>query len=103
MLEIFLDVTSIPFFDLFSSARLEYKSNAMHATPSKLEKRVGQTIRSRRREKGFTLSELSRRARMDVSQLSKIERGQGTTRVKNYERLAKAIGLGLGELFSIAA
>ena len=91
------------FFHLSSTWILEYKSNAMHRTPSNIEKRVGQKLRKQRRAHNYTLRDLSKRVEMDVSHLSKIERGLARTKLKTLERLAKALGLGIGELLSPAA
>lgn len=82
---------------------MDYKSSAMHRTPSNIEKRVGQKLREQRRARKYTLSDLSKRVGMDVSHLSKIERGQARTKLKTLERLAKAVGLELCELLSAAA
>jgi transcriptional regulator with XRE-family HTH domain len=56
------------------------------------EKALGDVIRSRRLAKKMTLEALGDAAGIDVSQLSKIERGLCRTRVDTYGRIALALG-----------
>lgn len=72
--------------------------------PSKIDIAVGRVIRERRKAAGLTLGILGRRARpkVDASQLSRIERGLGTTALGTYRGIARALGLTLGELLSEA-
>jgi transcriptional regulator with XRE-family HTH domain len=55
------------------------------------EKALGAAIRARRRARNMTLAELGRAAGIDVSQLSKIERGRSRTSVDAYDRIAAAL------------
>lgn len=64
--------------------------------------RIGKAIRAARDEKGLTLEQLGQLADIDVSQLSKVERGLGGTGLATYERLAHELGLTLGELLQRA-
>lgn len=56
------------------------------------EKALGDVIRSRRAAKKMTLAQLGAAAQIDVSQLSKIERGLSRTSVDAYDRIAVALG-----------
>ena len=66
---------------------------------TKIEARIGRTIRQRRTKLGLSLGAVARRSRVDVSQLSKIERGEGGTRLDKYAKIARALSLELHELF----
>jgi ribosome-binding protein aMBF1 (putative translation factor) len=85
-------------FGLWFHGLLAYGSNVMQRTPSKLERRVGQAIRRRRRACGYTLRELSERAKLDLSQLSKIERGFSGTGLETYGRIARAMKVKVADL-----
>jgi transcriptional regulator with XRE-family HTH domain len=56
------------------------------------EKKAGDTIRARRTARKMTLGELGSAAGIDVSQLSKLERGLCRTSVETYDRIAEALG-----------
>lgn len=57
-------------------------------------------MRALRAQRKLTLVELAGRVRMDVSQLSKIERGVCGTSPEGYERIALALGVDVGRLFA---
>ena len=57
------------------------------------------TVRMLRRERGWTLEALAERAEMTKSYLSKVERGHSTPSIAVAMKLAKALGVDVGELF----
>lgn len=63
------------------------------------EKAVGALIRARRDARRMTLRELGDAAQIDVSQLSKIERGICRTSFEAYERIAAALGWSASQLW----
>lgn len=58
---------------------------------STTEKALGEAIRARRNALKMTLEKLGTEAGVDVSQLSKIERGICRTSFPTYDRIAKAL------------
>ena len=68
---------------------------------SELGKRIGQRIRELRTERPerWTQEELAERARISVSFLSMIERGERVAHVETLEGLARALGVRLADLF----
>lgn len=52
---------------------------------------LGAAIRARRIGRRLTLAEVAKRATIDLSQLSKIERGQCRTSPDAYRRIAEAL------------
>jgi transcriptional regulator with XRE-family HTH domain len=65
----------------------------------RIEEQLGKTIRHTRISKGWTLSDLSKKAKLSVSTLSKIENAQVSSPVAVYANIAAALRLHLGELF----
>jgi transcriptional regulator with XRE-family HTH domain len=59
-----------------------------------MEKRsVGDVLRELREDAGYSMTELARRANVDTSTLSRIERGiHNTITLENLARLAQALG-----------
>lgn len=53
---------------------------------------IGQVLRARRNAQGLTLQQVSDVAGIDMSQLSKVERGTCRTNVDTYIRIAAALG-----------
>lgn len=64
-----------------------------------LEQRIGVIIKRRRSEANLTLADLSAGAGLSSAMLSRIENGQATASLDALERLAAAVGIGLGDLF----
>ncbi len=58
-------------------------------------RRIGETIRTRRRQLGLSLKQLGELAEVDWSHLGRIERGEGSTDPDTYERIAFELGLTL--------
>ncbi|WP_156787742.1 helix-turn-helix domain-containing protein [Rubrobacter xylanophilus] len=61
---------------------------------------LGNFIRKYRLEKGLTLSDISARASISKSMLSKIENGQASPSLHTIARLAQALGVTLSTMFS---
>jgi transcriptional regulator with XRE-family HTH domain len=60
---------------------------------------AGEALRRLRKDKGFTLEELSERAEISVSYLSHIERGTRQAPLTTLEILARILGINLYDLF----
>jgi len=69
---------------------------------SEIGKRLGQRIRELRTQKPerWTQEDLAERARISVSFLSMIERGERVAHVETLAALAEALGVSLAELFA---
>lgn len=64
---------------------------------------LGDLIRSARERKGWSISELARRAGLDRSMLSRIEAGQIRGSASTQLKLALALDLPLGQVLTAAA
>lgn len=64
---------------------------------------LGTRVRSLRQERGWTLKELGREARLSHPFLSQLERGLARPSVGSIERIARALGLPVGLLWSVPA
>lgn len=62
--------------------------------------RIGQTLRSRRKELGLSLEDLSRLSGATVPTLSNIERGKRDVKLSTLVNLASALRFDLAELFT---
>jgi len=60
---------------------------------------LGEQIRSRRQERGWSLSDFATRAGFSKGFLSKIENGHAQPPIATLMKLAEALDLGIGELF----
>jgi transcriptional regulator with XRE-family HTH domain len=63
---------------------------------------IGNVFRRLRRERGITLRELAELAQVSVPYLSEIERGRKEASSEVLAAAAHALGLGLGDLLSLA-
>ena len=63
-------------------------------------KAFGTYVRSLRQQKGLSQEEVAHRAGIHVTYLSGIERGRRNPSLKNIRRIAMALDIGIGELFS---
>ncbi len=61
---------------------------------------AGAALRHLRKEKGFTLEELSERAEISLSYLSHIERGTRQAPLTTLETLTRILGINLYDLFA---
>jgi transcriptional regulator with XRE-family HTH domain len=69
---------------------------------SEIGKKIGKRIRDLRtlRPEKWTQEDLAERARISVSFLSMIERGERVAHVETLEALSQALGVSLSELFA---
>lgn len=63
------------------------------------QKHIGEAIRARRDARRMTLQQLGDAAEIDMSQLSKVERGLCRTSVEAYSRIAAALGWSVADLW----
>ena len=68
--------------------------------PPSLEQSVGSAIRDLRQRHGLTLAQVSEQASLSSGMLSKIENGQTTAGTDTLARIARALGVSMGMLFS---
>jgi len=66
---------------------------------SEITKKFGKRIRGLREAKGLSQEELAFRARVHRTYLGGIERGERNPSLKNITAIAKALEIGLSELF----
>lgn len=59
----------------------------------------GQNLRKLRKQKGFTQEELANDLNVEISQISRIERGVINTSIGNCFRIAEIFGISLKSLF----
>lgn len=60
--------------------------------------RIGERVRSIREERGMSMREVARRAKLAPYTLSKIESGQASPAVATLEQIADAFGMTMSEL-----
>lgn len=60
---------------------------------------LGQRIRAFRKQADCTIEQLAERAELDTQYVGFIERGQGKPSLDALQRIAKALGVEIGELF----
>lgn len=66
------------------------------------EKALGHAIRHRRKSRKMTLTALAVLSEIDVSQLSKVERGICRTNLPTYDLIARALGWTPAEMWRAA-
>jgi len=71
---------------------------ARHEDPEPIESRVRARLRALRAEQGLTLEEVSSRAAIDISTLSRLESGKRRLSLDHLPGLAKALGVNVNEL-----
>ena len=64
---------------------------------------LGARVRSLRQERGWTLKDLGREAGLSHPFLSQLERGLARPSVGSVERIARALGVAVGLLWSVPA
>lgn len=65
-----------------------------------LKEKFGKRIRQLRRQKDITQEDLAEAAQISVDFLSLLERGENAPSFKTLEKLAKALGVPVKELFN---
>jgi transcriptional regulator with XRE-family HTH domain len=63
------------------------------------ERRVGDLVRTFRNERRLSLRTLAARAGFSPSFISQVEHGQASPSIASLERIARALGVGLGDFF----
>ena len=63
-----------------------------------IQVRIGKKIRALRDEKGFSQEVLAFKCKLHRTYISDVERGIRNVSIKNIEKIAKAIGVSVGEL-----
>lgn len=64
-----------------------------------ISKKVGKNIRKVRRGKGLTQEEVAHKARVHVSTLGRIERGESNSPIQTVDKIARALGVKPKKLF----
>ena len=80
-------------------AVINAKVSRMCQGMSDLKKQFGARLRGLRMREQMTQEELAAAARISVDFLSLIERGKSSPSFTNIEKLAKVLGVSVGELF----
>jgi transcriptional regulator with XRE-family HTH domain len=65
-----------------------------------LQRNLGRTVARLRRESGFSQEKFAVRVRVHRTYMSEIERGVSNISLDVIERIAKALSISVGELFS---
>ncbi len=66
----------------------------------KLLKAFGARVRSIRLEKGLTMEVLADQAKIDYTQVARVEHGTSNTSISTANAIAKGLGISLPELFT---
>ncbi len=69
----------------------------------KLLKAFGARVRSVRLEKGLTMEVLADQAKIDYTQVARVEHGISNTSISTASAIAKGLGISLHELFTFEA
>jgi len=64
-----------------------------------LAKKFGRLVRHLRQEKGYSQEDFSFRARLHQTYISSVERGERNVTIQTADRIAKALGTTLADLF----
>lgn len=64
-----------------------------------VNQKLGEKIRQFRRSKGLTQDELAYRSKTDLSYINEIEAGKRNPSVKRVDKIARALGVALSDLF----
>lgn len=68
-------------------------------SPTGIAKRLGKRVRDLRAERGLSQAELARRVGTSPAHLNKLEAGGKAATIVTVEALARALGVGVAELF----
>jgi transcriptional regulator with XRE-family HTH domain len=66
-----------------------------------LQKLIGQRVRDYRNAKGYSIEELAHIADMNAVHLASLERGEKNITLSTLEKVSKALGVPLADVFSI--
>ena len=64
-----------------------------------LAKKFGRLVRHLRQEKGYSQEDFSFRVRLHQTYISSVERGERNVTIQTADRIAKALGTTLADLF----
>ena len=64
-----------------------------------LAKRFGKLVRCLRQERGYSQEEFSFRVRLHQTYISSVERGERNVTIQTADRIARALGTTLSDLF----
>ena len=78
------------------------KKRTAAAQPESWEERIGARIRALREGRNATLDQLSAETKLTKGQLSRIENGKVSSPVSTLTRIAAALGVAPGDLFSMS-
>lgn len=73
---------------------------AKQVKDNKLIKTVALRLQKLRQDKGFTLEQLAYEADMELTQVHRVLNGQHDPGITTLQRIAKALGSSLGEVFN---
>ena len=59
----------------------------------------GQRVRELREQRGFSQEDLGMKAKIHRTYIGSVERGEQNVSIINIEKIARALGVSLGELF----
>ncbi|MDI7268000.1 MAG: response regulator [Myxococcota bacterium] len=79
--------------------RVAAKKGLMLSPEEHLHRTIGDTIRSLRKARSFTLKEISRRTGLSVSLLSQIERAESSASMSSLFKIATALGCKVASFF----
>lgn len=79
--------------------RVMRKKGLSRTPEEELHRVIGETIRTRRKEKDLTLAQLARRTGLSVSLLSQIERAESSASISSLYKIAAALDARVQDLF----
>lgn len=79
--------------------RVMRKKGLSRTPEEELHRVIGETIRTRRKEKDLTLAQLARRTGLSVSLLSQIERAESSASISSLYKIAAALEARVQDLF----
>jgi DNA-binding NtrC family response regulator len=79
--------------------RIIQRKGLLRSPEELLNRHIGETIRSLRKERDLTLKQLARRTSLSVSLLSQIERAESSASIGSLYRIASALDVGLARFF----
>ena len=69
---------------------------------SEIRRRLGDSVRSLRRARGWTQEHLGERATLSYKFVGEIERGLGNPSIESLERLSRALAVDVTDLFGVS-
>lgn len=75
-------------------------NSAMRGTMDDIRRKLGQRIRELRKSAGITQEELGEKSSLSYKFIGELERGQVNVSIDSIARIAEALGVKIGDLFS---